>query len=329
MENLRKNILQELERQEKNALAEYSKTNPWAKISIKMLYDFAKAGKLIRGFLLLETYLLLSKNNSPLPLPLASAIELIHSGLLIHDDIMDQDFLRRGKKTIPAVMMEQKIPLHSANSIAMCIGDIAFFNAMEIASQYSSKIQHFLSSEIVKVGIGQLQDIYPKDSVNTKSILETYRLKTGRYTFSLPLVLGAVLSDVDKETITKLDEIGEIMGVVYQIEDDYLGMFGENIGKEIGSDIKENKNTLYKFFIENHKDKKAKEILKYFGKKISQDNIAEIKKVVTELGIDVEIQEIKKTYIQSARKKILKLHISAAQKKCLTSLLEEHIGRFK
>lgn len=328
MEDLKSKILLEFEKQEKSALKSYSHLNEWSAFTIPLLFQFAKTGKLIRGTILLESYSLFSGQKN-YPLSLACAVELVHSGLLIHDDIMDQDFLRRGEKTIPAVVRDEVSDLHIANSIAICAGDIAFFLAQDLSSQYGAEVNKFLSSEIIKVGLGQMQDVYPKGKISKESIISTYRFKTGRYTFSLPLCLGALLAGVNKETIQKLDEIGEIMGIMYQIEDDYLGIFGKDIGKEIGSDIRENKHTLYKFFLEKKGTQNSKKALSCFGKKISNNELIFIQQTLINESIVKEVDKIKNEYHTSAKEKILKLSLSHSQKECLLALLEIRIGRSK
>lgn len=328
MEDLKSQILAEFDRQKIKALKNYADLNQWGTYAIPLLFNFAKTGKLIRGTILLETYSLFSGQKN-YPLSLACALELIHSGLLIHDDIMDQDFLRRGEKTIPALLQDEVSNLHTANSIAICAGDIAFFIAQELSCEYGTQVNQFLASEIVKVGLGQMQDVYPKGGISKESIISTYRFKTGRYTFSLPLSLGAILAGIDDKITQKLDEIGEIMGIMYQIEDDYLGIFGIDIGKEIGSDIRENKHTLYKFFLGEKNTPDSQKALSYFGKKISEDELTFIQKVLKRESIVAEVDKIKNEYHKLAKEKILQLLLSPSQKECLLALLEMRIGRSK
>jgi geranylgeranyl diphosphate synthase type I len=79
-------------------------------------------------------------------------------------------------------------------------------------------------------------------------VLSVYHYKTGRYTFTLPLQLGAVLAEVqDTGIMAGLSRLGELLGIIFQIKDDEIGLFGEtgNIGKPVGSDVAEGKKTIF------------------------------------------------------------------------------------
>jgi geranylgeranyl diphosphate synthase type I len=240
---------------------ELSVVNQWGSDLMNRLREFSLQGKLIRGSLLILSYQMFKKGTPDWILQIASALELVHSSLLIHDDIMDRDTLRRGQKTIfyqykgLGDMQGSSDSYHLGESFGICSGDIGFFLAYEILSdlnldpQSKKNILLLWSRELVYVGLAQMQDIYlstPKALAGEEDIIELYRLKTARYTYSLPLMTGALAASQNQSTIHKLEKIGENFGIIFQIKDDEIDLFGteSNTGKPIGTDIKENKRTL-------------------------------------------------------------------------------------
>ncbi len=182
-----------------------------------------------------------------------------------------------------------------------------------------------LTSEITLVGLGQMQDVYALGDTNTESILSTYTYKTARYTFSLPFALAGRVSTVSDSEILSLEKIGEKIGILFQIHDDYLGLFGNSstTGKQAVSDIQKNKLTLYKLFLLELNNQYIKTtILPLFGKqKVTAENIAQIQNSLTEYKITKKVDEIKQSFILQAKEEINKLENKNMQK-FLTQILE-------
>jgi geranylgeranyl diphosphate synthase type I len=233
--------------------------NPWGEDALQRLADFSITGKMVRGSLVL----LSSTFNQPVDEHdshrAAAALEILHSSILIHDDIMDEDKLRRGN---PSVFTQyEKIgeersylkPRHFGESMASCVGISGYFIAIELLNQLATsktEIIGLVSNEMTKLGFAQMLDVESGAAANKnaseQSIEELYIQKTGRYTFSLPLMVGSLLSNVDKKTIQKLEIFGERAGILFQIGDDLLGIFGDEsvTGKPLGSDIIQKKQTI-------------------------------------------------------------------------------------
>lgn len=234
---------------------------------LERIIDFSSSGKMIRGSLVFLGHSLLSPDAHKGILDAACAMELFQSGLLIHDDIMDRDSTRRGKPTIHARYSEDCAGLGSkeaqraGEALGICTGDICFFLGQEALSRATSTVPAsspnghtsilgtYCSRELAKVGLAQMKDVEwgltPQIPSKTE-IMRMYCHKTARYTFSMPLAVGAILARRPEATHT-LEAIGEALGIVFQIRDDELGIFGseKQIGKPIGSDIREGKKTFY------------------------------------------------------------------------------------
>lgn len=236
---------------------------------LENLLEFALKGKMLRGILFLFSCEMLGGKITSKEIDIACAIELTHSALLIHDDIIDNDLTRRGSKTIYAKYIDRGINIeaidkeHYGRSMGIVVGDIAFFLSFELLSRHDyklfEKVINFFSREIYNVGFAEGVDsefgqsfIEPSET----KILDVYRLKTARYTFSLPFCLAGVLLKSSSITISMLEQLGENAGLIFQMKDDELGLFGDekNIGKPTGGDIRENKKTLIRALLFNHVD---------------------------------------------------------------------------
>ena len=235
---------------------------PWGPDFRVRLREYALRGKLIRGALVPVAFRLFQSDRETPDVAYQAgvAMELLQSFLLIHDDIMDQDSIRRGGPAVhsqyESILADQENARQFGLSMGICGGDVAAFLAMERISTLPvdpvlrADLVTLVSKEIISVGLAQMQDVHHGyiSEVTTEDILHVYTYKTGRYTFSLPLMTGARLAGVPAAQEHILARIGEHLGRIFQIRDDQLGLFGrsEEIGKTAGSDIRENKKTLFR-----------------------------------------------------------------------------------
>lgn len=244
------------------------------------LKDFVLRGKMARGNLLILAYQafkgkITAISMSKWLLPLASALELIQAGLLIHDDIIDQDQQRRGQNSIwyYYALQNQEKNQHYGRSQAICLGDLCFFLANQLIKQsainvaaffsgnqnqsdknISANLQNLINQEISQVIMAEMLDV--QLAMNTKlpsleQITETNLYKTARYSFSLPLMLAGYLTGQKTPIIKQVSDIGEKIGLIFQIQDDYLGIFGNEkiTGKPVLSDLREGKKTIFYYFL--------------------------------------------------------------------------------
>lgn len=218
-------------------------------------------GKRLRSAFMYYGYLGAGGTEKEKMLHTSMSIELIHSFLLIHDDIIDRDDMRHGVETLHKRYTEfghrffaEKDVEHFGNSIALVMGDMLYsygnniiFRAdfpKERIFEALARLQNVVSFTVV----GQARDIYMeyKRQATEEEILRMYRNKTAKYTVEGPLHLGAVLAGTSDEHLARLSAYAIPLGIAFQIQDDILGMFGteERIGKPIGSDVAEGKLTL-------------------------------------------------------------------------------------
>lgn len=324
---------------------EYKAINGWGKDVTERMGTFATQGKLLRGALVFVSAKLFELDNDDDIMNAATAIEIIHSSLLIHDDIMDQDIYRRGQISIhtqytqQAEYLNREQPEHKGISLGICAGDLGFFIACELLAKLQSKhkqaVLNKITSELAVVGLAQMQDVMPygRDEMGIEDIIRVYQFKTGRYSISLPLVTGAMLAGADEKTITLLEEFGESVGIVFQIVDDRLGLFGtiEQTGKPIGSDIRDDKKTLYRALLFQYAaENDRKLLLTLFGNKhLILDNLNVLKSLIQKYSVEEKIHSTCEMYRTKAQNCVQNLPISDTDKKLLIDLVEHLEKRIK
>lgn len=290
-----------IEEYNKNLLKE---ENRILKKNLEIFKDLNSNGKLIRGTLVNLGYRLISHGNFEYSNNLALAFELFQTSVLVHDDIIDKDDLRRGKKTIHAVNYENYSKInnsddvrHLSNSIALCMGDYGLYLSNQcITKSYINdknlgKVLEYFNDIVLKTIKGELIDtILPFESKNNlidydleENILLVYKLKTAYYTIVGPLCLGMILSGCSNDMINDITRFGEKIGIAYQIKDDIIGIYSEETGKVVGTDIKEFKQIImYSYIIKDEKYKN--ELLKYYGKDNSEDIIYKVRDIFDKSG---------------------------------------------
>lgn len=227
-----------------------------------MRYSVLNGGKRLRPILLLMVLELFGKKIE-LGLPIAVAIEMIHSYSLVHDDLpaLDNDDYRRGKLTTHKKFGEAE---------AILIGDALLTHSFSVVADETRDIS---SDKIVKIigmisryaGIngmigGQIIDLESeKKRVSLETLKYIHENKTGKL-IKLPIEIGAIISDATDEEYKALEKYAEGIGLAFQIKDDILDIEGdfEKIGKPVGSDLELEKTTYPSIF----GVVKSKEILK-------------------------------------------------------------------
>ena len=273
----------------------------YLKDNLELLKNLNSDGKLIRGFLIAFGYKMM-KDDIKYSYNLSLAYELFQTSILIHDDIIDNDNLRRGKDTIHYANYKKYKSLNepdskkASESIGICMGDYGYFKVNElIIDNYKNdpnfaKIFKYYNDIVLKTIEGELIDVvlafegkYKEIKDLDENIMLIYKLKTSFYTIIGPFSLGLILGGIEEEKLKDIKKFGEKVGIAFQIQDDILGIYA-NMGKVIGSDIKEFKQTiLYSYTIKNEKYKK--ELLKYYGKEnITDVEINETRKIFKESG---------------------------------------------
>ncbi len=319
----------------------------WYFDAVDRISIFSTSGKMIRGGLILFTEKMFKGDYSRDGVYLAIATELLQSALLIHDDIMDKDIIRRGSKTIFFQYKELgdkegiRDSYHFGESMGICAGDIALdmcFSAVGYVSNIRviNKVIRKFGLELSIVGAGQMEDIYLSGNSyipTEEEVISVYKMKTSRYSFSLPFSLGAILSEVDDKVIKLLESFGEDLGIIFQIHDDEIGLFGnqEAIGKPTGSDIKENKKTLFFVYLMKFATEEEKKRLSgIFGNEnLTMEEVETVLNLIEKYKIREMLLNKKEEFANNAREKIKLLPVEEKYKKQLFELVDYNLSRSK
>lgn len=226
-------------------------------------YILGLGGKRLRPVLTLMGANAFGQQTTP-ALPAALAVELFHNFTLLHDDIMDEAPLRRGKPTV-----------HTKwdNNLAILSGDallIAAYQALEVYEEsLYSQLTRVLSKTAIEVCEGQQYDMdfEKRTNVSEGEYLHMIKLKTA-VLVGCALKMGALIAGASLKQSEEIYQIGESIGLAFQIQDDYLDAFGDpkSFGKQVGGDIIENKKTmLYYLAIELGTDTQKKELITLFS----------------------------------------------------------------
>lgn len=258
-------------------------------------YILSLGGKKIRPVLTLMAAEIFS-NNYKKALPAAYAIEMFHNFTLVHDDIMDDAPLRRGKETV-----HEKWNLNTG----ILSGDAMLILAYQYFENYEAtvfqKLAKLFSKTALEVCDGQQLDVdfETRTDVTIPEYIKMISLKTS-VLIGAALKMGAIVSRANEVDAQKLYDFGLNLGIAFQLQDDYLDTFGnpETFGKQVGGDIIENKKTyLYLKTLEVATKEDKKTLLDFYTKKL-EDSSTKIE-VVKQLFNKNDISEFVKNQISN------------------------------
>ena len=221
----------------------------------------ARDGKRIRPALLYYTYRACGGVLDEQVMPMAMAVELLHTYLLIHDDIMDHADVRRGGPAAHVMYADlhrsrgwQGDSEHFGESVGILLGDLAqtysleLYSSVELAPEVAAEFRQQFSLMCQEVVLGQYLEMTAgyRDNLEEDELLRVLRMKSGRYSVERPVQLGYLLARAPEATRQALTVYGLKMGEAFQLQDDLLGMFGDakTVGKPVGADLVEGKFTL-------------------------------------------------------------------------------------
>lgn len=230
-----------------------------------LIAEQAQGGKLVRPLLLLHAYDAVTDAASPADdrqaLRVAVAIEILHLAFLLHDDVIDDDTVRRGRPNLIGALAQtsgeglpQRSGRHWARSGAILAGDLMLaaahqmFARVEAAPSIREQLLDLLEHTVVETTAGELADVALGDGVmqpDLSSVLAMTTRKTATYTFELPLRTAVILAGGSAALEDALSAAGAHLGLAYQLQDDLLSTFGDDDlhGKQPFSDLREGKQT--------------------------------------------------------------------------------------
>jgi len=291
-------------------------------------YTLALGGKRIRPVLTLMACELFGGQIEK-ALPQAIAIELFHNFTLIHDDIMDDAPLRRGKKTVFKKWN---------NNIAVLSGDTLFALAYQYVQKTEVNILPITLSVFNKTAIevceGQQFDLNfeTENDLSVDQYTEMIRLKTA-VLFGASLKIGALIGGANNEDAESLYNFGQNIGLGFQLKDDLLDTFGDEkiFGKKTGVDIILNKKTfLYLKALEIADDETRKKLVDFYNNDSKQEEkFREVKAIFSRLKIDQLALEKIDEYCKMGKESLAKINLNTEKKESLLAVAHRMIDREK
>ncbi len=277
-------------------------------------YTIKSDGKKIRPILLLLAAKYCGTVNE-ITYNSAVTIELLHTASLIHDDVVDESDLRRGNPSVNAVY---------GNKVAVLAGDF-FLSTALIKSVLTGNIDliSYISDLGRNLSEGELNQLYiaKEISFNEKDYYEVISKKTASL-LSVSMRIGALSVGAPSDTVELFAQLGEYLGICFQLRDDIFDYFGEDVGKPTGNDIREGKVTLPLIYALNHA---SEETINRFKKYLSKPelNESEIKELIdfakANGGVDYAYKSMKE-YSQKAYDLIMQLDDSDVRDALLVAI---------
>ena len=291
-------------------------------------YTVLQSGKRLRPMLCLLACDLFGGEYHEAKYP-ALALETAHNFTLIHDDIMDQAPIRRGKETVYKKWNTNQ---------AILSGDAALVMAYDFATRTHRPVEvlALLNEVLLEICEGQQMDMEfeTRKEVSIPEYLEMIRLKTA-VLLATALQMGATVAEAKPSDIQAIYDFGIAMGMSFQLQDDILDLYSDvqTFGKKHGGDIGENKKTyLYLKALELASEQDRKRLEYLFTLRLDHDEeekIAEVKAIYDRLGIKEVVEQVIAEYDQKALKALDSINLPEEKKTHLRTYAEMLSGRKK
>lgn len=299
-----------------------------------------RGGKRLRPLLFLLAYKGYGGTNTS-AIRIAASIELLHTFLLIHDDIVDRDSTRWNGVNIHGAYFEQygqhlpaREALHFASAQALLIGDLCFSVAQQVLLDSTFdpsclvQVQKLLLATTNQVIGGEITEVayslrsrWPTDA----QIDRIYYTKSASYSFELPLRMAGLLNNVSQSEVKCAKDIAQNIGLAYQLQDDLLGIFGDEamIGKSVLSDVQEGKRTAVLAFVMRAADPTDRQWLQTVlgSDDITMDVMQRVRRIVDASGARTHFEKRVHTLLTTAEYNVAGSILDASAKQQLRQFI--------
>ena len=292
-------------------------------------YVLSLGGKRIRPVLMLMAYNLYREDVRPCIMP-AIGLETYHNFTLLHDDLMDRAEMRRGKKCVHLMWNDNTAILSGDNMLVL-----AFQYMMQCDEEKVPAVMRLFSKTAIEIDEGQQYDVdfETRNDVTEAEYIEMIRLKTS-VLLACALQIGATLADAPEQDAEALYHFGECLGLAFQLQDDYLDVYGDPavFGKKIGGDILCNKKTfmLINALLHASQEDRA-ELQRWIDSKDCDpdEKIRAVTALYTKIGVDRMAKERMNAYYVEAEQYLAKVSLPEERKQMLHGIALELMGREK
>ncbi len=290
-------------------------------------YVLSMGGKRIRPSLMLMAYNMY-KDYPESILSSACAIETYHNYTLLHDDLMDNADMRRGKQTVH-VKWNDNTAILSGDSMLV----LAYRHFLDCRHDNLKQVLDLFTETALEIGEGQQYDMdfETRTDVTEDEYIEMIRLKTS-VLLACSLKIGAILAGAPDEDADNLYKFGEQMGLAFQLQDDYLDVYGDPsvFGKAVGGDILCNKKTYMLINAFNRADASRRaELIRWVTVKDydPKEKIAAVTAIYDNVGIRKVAEEKIGYYFAQSRKYLAKVNVPDERKAVLDAYTDKMMTR--
>ena len=290
-------------------------------------YVLSLGGKRIRPVLMLLTYNLFKEQPEDIVMP-ALGLETYHNYTLLHDDLMDKADLRRGHPTVHK-KWDANTAILSGDSMLV----LAYQRMQQVPDAYLPRVMDLFSETALEIGEGQQYDMdfETRLDVTEDEYIEMIRLKTS-VLLACAMKIGAILGDASETDAELLYNVGEKLGLAFQLQDDLLDVYGdpEVFGKAIGGDIASNKKTYMLINAVNRANpEQREELMSWITKEppSRQLKVAAVTRLYDEIGIRSLCEFKINSYFNQADSLLANVSVSEGRKEQLRRYMHNMMHR--
>lgn len=298
-------------------IADLNYSRPPVELYAPVEYVLSLGGKRVRPLLMMMAYNMYNEEITDV-LSSAAAIETYHNYTLLHDDLMDKADMRRGKPTVHKKWDDNTAILSGDTMLVL-----AYKMMAQCEDKYLKEVIDVFSESALEIGEGQQFDMEfeTRQDVTEAEYLEMIRLKTS-VLLAASLKIGAVLGGASKEDAKNLYDFGIQLGLAFQLQDDYLDVYGnpEVFGKNIGGDILCNKKTYMLInALQTANDAQREELLFWINAKeyIPEEKIKAVTALYNTIGIKELCDKKMELCFQNAKLCLDKVDVNELRKEVL------------
>lgn len=291
-------------------------------------YSLAEGGKRMRPVLAMLAYNIYADDIQRV-LPAAVAVEVFHNFTLLHDDIMDNAAVRRGRESVFAKW---------GSNVAILSGDVMMIEAYRhlqgVEAKYLPSVFERFNAMAAQVCEGQQYDMdfETQPKVAVAEYMNMIELKTAAL-LAGSVVIGATLAGADEEDLHKLNKFAIEVGLAFQLQDDLLDSYGdEQLGKKIGGDILEGKKTYLMIISLSHATEEQREVLRSTHLRTDitdEQKIAAVKEIYDAVGARQMTEQQISVRISRALAILDTLSVPQSRLEYMRSYVESLVGRKK
>lgn len=278
----------------------------------------AEGGKRFRPALLMSAHDTLGGSCPEVAVEVAAAVELLHTAFVIHDDVIDGDDVRRGRPNVSGTFSAAALAAGASPQAARGLGTTAGILAGDLAlaaairavatcgapRPVTHRLLDLFDGALHATAAGELADVRLSlglAEVPLSESLAMEELKTGAYSFALPLQAGALLADADDHVVGRLGEAGRLLGIAFQLVDDLVGVFGDPAltGKSVTNDLLTGKQT--PLLVHARSTSEWPSIEGYVGRELTGGELHEVRALLTSSGSRGFVEQLAEGHLAVAR----------------------------